>query len=385
MKNIKIEEKKILDSLNNYLGKGKEKSGLDKCSKEDWTYILKNNPDLSDDFLDKIILEFNFNVSFVLISLTQNMTYDFMEKYKDDLHWNIILKRIQLSEDLLEKFKDYLDFNTICHFQTVSESFLERNKGKINWIDFIDNDKSNNVYDIKKELDISIDRDIYGIRNIPDDFILEKIKEYILIQDKKWQDEKLKEAKRVNARMKEKLKPISIEVLSQIEKRKEDDFFGINRKTDTSKFKSSDWKIVSRNKNLPLWFIKKYINNVFWQNICKYNKNLTIDFMDEHSDKLHWDNVSRYQKLNYLFIRKYKDRVNWKLISLFQEIDENLVFEFLDKIDYNMLSLNCKANISEEFKEEHKDRNFWWKKNNLEIRNETLLKTEFPQYFPPEK
>lgn len=59
------------------------------------------------------------------ISLFQNLSEEFIDKYKDDLDWSFVLQKSQLSSDFLEKHLEYIDWNQIHKQKHLSEYFIE--------------------------------------------------------------------------------------------------------------------------------------------------------------------------------------------------------------------------------------------------------------------
>ena len=60
------------------------------------------------------------------ISLFQNLSEEFIDKYKDDLDWSFVLQKSQLSSDFLEKHLEYIDWNQIHKQKHLSEHFIEK-------------------------------------------------------------------------------------------------------------------------------------------------------------------------------------------------------------------------------------------------------------------
>lgn len=60
------------------------------------------------------------------ISLFQNLSEEFIDKYKDDLDWTFVLQRTQLSSEFLEKHLEYIDWNHIYNQKHLSEKFIEK-------------------------------------------------------------------------------------------------------------------------------------------------------------------------------------------------------------------------------------------------------------------
>ena len=96
--------------------------------KVDWNYISEYQP-LSEDFIEK----FQDKVHWNKISIYQPLSKEFIDKFKDKVNWYYISIYQQLSEEFIEKFKFKVNWHNISGYQKLSEDFIEKFKDKVNW------------------------------------------------------------------------------------------------------------------------------------------------------------------------------------------------------------------------------------------------------------
>ena len=76
------------------------------------------------------IVDFN-SYEWEAISMYQNLSEEFIEKYENELNWLWISYSQKLSERLIEKFEDEVDWYYVSKYQTLSEKFIYKNRYRI--------------------------------------------------------------------------------------------------------------------------------------------------------------------------------------------------------------------------------------------------------------
>ena len=90
--------------------------------------IVSRSERLSEEFIEK----FQDKVNWKNISFNQRLSEDFIEKFQDKVNWENISKHQKLSEEFIEKFQDKVDWDGISTKQ-LSEEFIEKYQDKLNW------------------------------------------------------------------------------------------------------------------------------------------------------------------------------------------------------------------------------------------------------------
>lgn len=86
---------------------------------------------IGEQFLEKYI----DNLDFDIISSYLNLSENFMDKYQDKLNWNNLIVYQVLSERFMEKHINKINWNLIGEHQRLSEKFIEKYSNEINWDD----------------------------------------------------------------------------------------------------------------------------------------------------------------------------------------------------------------------------------------------------------
>ena len=102
---------------------------IEKYVHKVYWYNISTYQKLSENFIEKFKNKVNWNH----ISIYQKLSESFIEKYKNYIYWPYISKYQQLSEDFISKNKNKVSWNCICIYQKLSESFIEKNKYYIDW------------------------------------------------------------------------------------------------------------------------------------------------------------------------------------------------------------------------------------------------------------
>jgi len=75
----------------------------------------------------------NLKIDWDNISITKELSEDYIEQYHDKLNWLFICKNQKLSENFIEKHLDKIDWFIICENQKLSENFIEKHQDKVLW------------------------------------------------------------------------------------------------------------------------------------------------------------------------------------------------------------------------------------------------------------
>jgi hypothetical protein len=62
-----------------------------------------------------------------------NLSFDFINYFKDDVNWHYISTSVFLSEKFIEKFVNYVNWAMISQHQKLSEQFIEKFENKVSW------------------------------------------------------------------------------------------------------------------------------------------------------------------------------------------------------------------------------------------------------------
>jgi len=70
------------------------------------------------------------------VSLSSNLSEDFIIEFQNLIEWEYISYSSKLSEDFIREFQDKVHWKNICQFQTLSEDFIRefKNKNGMCWI-----------------------------------------------------------------------------------------------------------------------------------------------------------------------------------------------------------------------------------------------------------
>jgi len=111
------------------------------------------------------------------------------------------------------------------------------------------------------------------------------------------------------------------------------------------------WYSISRNPNVTLEFIEKYIDkNWCWRSLSRH-PNITLEFVEKYiNKKWNWECLSRHPNITLEFVEKYIDKNwNWECLSR----HPNITIEMIKKY-YNLpwdlhVILNRNFNEEKEF------------------------------------
>jgi len=80
---------------------------------------------------ENLIQEFQDQVNWDNISFYQKLSENFIRKFQDKINWKYISYRQKLSEDFIIEFQDKINWKLISEFQILSEKFILKFKDKI--------------------------------------------------------------------------------------------------------------------------------------------------------------------------------------------------------------------------------------------------------------
>ena len=104
------------------------KSLKDAYKEVNW-HNISINQQLSEEFIEKFGDKVNWNY----ISVYQKLSEEFIEKFGDKLNWDYISEYQKLSEEFIDKFKYKVYWDKISINQQLSEEFIEKFQYKFNW------------------------------------------------------------------------------------------------------------------------------------------------------------------------------------------------------------------------------------------------------------
>jgi len=94
---------------------------------------VKKQINTIEELLENIACESEKSIEWMVVSICQNFSESFIEKYQDKMNWNLISQYQILSEPFIKKYKDRVNWKFISECQKLSESFIERHKDKVDW------------------------------------------------------------------------------------------------------------------------------------------------------------------------------------------------------------------------------------------------------------
>jgi hypothetical protein len=159
-----------------------------------WGCISKYQK-LSEKFIDK----FKDRVDWGWISANQQLSEKFIDKFKDQVYWDWISANQKLSEKFIEKFQDRVYWDYISAAQKLSEGFIEKFQDRVDWYYISKNQKLSEVF-IEKFQD-RVDWDYISENQKLSEKFIEKYQDkididvYRVVHEKKSLTQKRKEVK----------------------------------------------------------------------------------------------------------------------------------------------------------------------------------------------
>jgi uncharacterized protein YnzC (UPF0291/DUF896 family) len=101
----------------------------DYCDNNTKFTLCSINKEIRTQF-EQRIHKGHININWDEISENQNLSEEFIEKFKDKVYWERISRKQKLSEEFIEKFKDKVYWDVISVVQKLSEEFIEKFKHK---------------------------------------------------------------------------------------------------------------------------------------------------------------------------------------------------------------------------------------------------------------
>lgn len=126
----------IIKIRNNVVIKNDVIVGCLNKEKINWEEILKQY------FFEQIKLSENFirrnyetldEKHWSLVSHSQTLSENFIQKFQDKVDWDLICEKQTLSEPFIRKFQDKVNWDNISAYQTLSEDFIREFQDKVNW------------------------------------------------------------------------------------------------------------------------------------------------------------------------------------------------------------------------------------------------------------
>ncbi|KAF2905105.1 hypothetical protein ILUMI_01089 [Ignelater luminosus] len=91
-----------------------------------WYYICKRQ-ELSEEFIRK----YKDRVNWFAVSRYQKLSQDFLIEFRDRIKWGVV--SVDLSEELIREHKDEVNWNAICRKRILSEEFIREFRTCVNW------------------------------------------------------------------------------------------------------------------------------------------------------------------------------------------------------------------------------------------------------------
>lgn len=257
---------------------------------------------MKNSILEEVLIN---SIDWDNISKKDNLSYNFIIKYKKYINWYSIINNRhynekifarcidciplyklitsrKLSEEFIEKYIVTTDkyWEEISRFQNLSESFMDKYKDKLNW-------------------------DMMMISQaMSEEFIISHI-DYI-----NWKSLSIYKRDYLSADFLLKYKDkVHWDIISD-------------------KYKYFSNEDLEKLHDLILWdtyinkhyileeIIDKYFDYFTDMGNLLYRRKLSEDFLIKHQEKLGWDNISQFATLNSKFLTKYKYFVNWDLVII---------------------------------------------------------------------
>jgi len=220
-------------------------------TEERLTITLSNNEELLGDFdyydwksisryqnlSEEFITKFKHLVDINYISVYQVLSEDFIKENLDILNMSNISKHQVLSEDFINKNLDILNISRISKFQALSEDFIKEHSEILYWELLMSNDKINATLE---------DKELFFNNNVS------KIDKHAIFYTTKF----------------------SMDFL--------------NHFVETTNDDDIDWDDISMNQILTEEFMDKYQNKLVWIELIQYQK-MSTEFVDKHASLIDFD------------------------------------------------------------------------------------------------
>lgn len=218
----------------------------------DWDSISRSS--MTDEFIDRFSNDLNWDI----ISEISNITVDFLDKYYVRLNITIISRRDDLTIDVIERLKDDVDWNIVGKRKDIPFSFIRDNYSRIDW-------------------------DILSRRQ---DLTLGFIEEH---------------------------------------------------------YNKLHWGYVSSFDKLSERIIRKFKDKVDWGRISSRG-GLSIQFLEEFEDRIAWDNLNANYFKNGKFIARFSDKFivknNGFVVGIDGRLDRSAKTDILNSLDPNSISID---------------------------------------------
>ena len=96
--------------------------------------VKKEVEELIKEFeLNCSIEEFKQKADWIDISMSRDISEDFIREFREVVNWHYISSDQVLSEDFIREFKDEVNWVRISCYQTLSEDFIKEFKDRVCW------------------------------------------------------------------------------------------------------------------------------------------------------------------------------------------------------------------------------------------------------------
>lgn len=106
-----------------------ENVNIENFTEDDW-----RNISIYQNLSEKFIEKYSDKLNWELISTHQKLSENFIDKYVNKLAWCEISKHQRLSENFIEKYANKINWYWISEYQNLSEEFIEKHSNQVNWM-----------------------------------------------------------------------------------------------------------------------------------------------------------------------------------------------------------------------------------------------------------
>lgn len=311
LENTNIDSALILENLNNINLKNLlKKKALPKIiiNNEEFQKTIKNN-NLENYLIKYQTIPLSYLTKIVEYKLSENNVNNDNEQ---NLNWNYICQYQDLTIEFMNKYKSYLNWNLISEFQLLSISFIANNIDNIKWELIGDNLKTRYLYN-DAFMQLFSDKPIWDCviwsNKISNDFLIENINKlsYEQLNDLfKYknldQDTLINIINTIKIQMNEELINSIIEGQTNLN----DSFIYEN-------INSINFDNLVSNQKLDLKFIFKYKKHISLKHLA-FNDDFDEDMLmniypykNEYKEDFDWDFISKYINLSKETINSIKE------------------------------------------------------------------------------
>lgn len=275
-------------------------------------------------------------MNFKQLSKSENLSYDIMNEYKEDLDWTIITKNLikndKLEINFIREFKDYVCWLLILkNYKNITIEFVNEFNEYISWTDISKNPFITFEFfsEFKDKLYVAImDKSLYSII----------ISKYCKLHPE------FIELNKSNLNLNYLIDLNDIDDIRRFKNQIDWNFITSNHLLSNEcfirEFKDYlNWDLISSNNNMSIDFIKEFQDYINWSNLSA-NPFINLQILREFKDILNWQSISRNKSISIQIIREFKDILDWQSIDMSTFFD----FEFIDEFKYYILWQNIETN-----------------------------------------